>query len=53
MDSLPHPSCDDYLNMPVTEAVLEHVRVCDSCRAVLVQLADDLDQRLFEHRHRN
>jgi predicted anti-sigma-YlaC factor YlaD len=39
--------------MPVTEAVLEHVMVCASCRALFVQLADDLAQRLFEHQHRN
>jgi hypothetical protein len=47
------PSCEDYMRMPVTEAVLEHIMVCDSCRAEFKRLADDLDRYSFERQHRN
>jgi hypothetical protein len=47
------PSCDDYLGMPFDEAVLEHIRTCEPCRAVFNQLADELDRYLFERQHRN
>jgi predicted anti-sigma-YlaC factor YlaD len=47
------PSCDDYMRMPLSEEVLEHIRSCDKCRALVNALADDLDRRAYESEHRN
>ena len=44
--------CGDYLRMPVCEAVLEHIKSCDSCRSLVNELADDVDRRAFEYQHR-
>jgi hypothetical protein len=53
MESPENLSCDDYLNMPFSEAVIGHIQTCGSCLALFRQLADDLDRRLLEHQHRN
>jgi predicted anti-sigma-YlaC factor YlaD len=47
------PSCDDYMRMPVSEEVRDHIRSCDSCRALFNELADDLDRRAYEFENRN
>ena len=48
-----HPSCDDYLRMPLSEAVIEHIKSCEKCRALVNALADDLDRHAYEFEHRN
>ena len=53
MNSPRHPTCDEFMRMPLCEEVLEHIRSCDSCRALVNQLADDVDRRAFEYQHRN
>jgi predicted anti-sigma-YlaC factor YlaD len=54
MDDPPRPlSCDDYLEMPFGEEVVEHLRTCESCRSVFNRIADELDRYLFERQHRN
>jgi predicted anti-sigma-YlaC factor YlaD len=47
------PSCDDYLRMPITERVIDHIRSCEDCRAIFNALADDLDRRANEFEGRN
>jgi hypothetical protein len=47
------PSCDDYMRMPLSEAIVEHVRSCEACRALINELADDLDRRAYERKRRN
>ncbi len=41
------PSCEDYFRMPLGEEVFDHIRSCESCRALFNQLADDLDRRAY------
>jgi len=43
----------DYMRMPLCQAVLEHIKACPSCRALVNELADDVDRRAFEYQHRN
>jgi predicted anti-sigma-YlaC factor YlaD len=47
------PSCDDYMRMPLSEAVIEHIKACEKCRAIVSALADDLDRHAYEFEHRN
>ena len=47
------PSCDDYLRMPVCEAVIKHIKSCEKCRALVNALADYVDRRAYEFEHRN
>jgi predicted anti-sigma-YlaC factor YlaD len=51
--STEYPSCDDYLRMPLSEEVLEHIRSCDACRALFKALADEVDLRAYQFEHRN
>jgi hypothetical protein len=53
MDSPQDPTCDEYMRMPLTEEVLDHIRGCPSCRALFNELADDVDRRAFGFEHRN
>jgi predicted anti-sigma-YlaC factor YlaD len=46
-------SCRDFMRMPLCEAVLEHVKACPSCRALVNELANDLDLRAYGREHRN
>jgi hypothetical protein len=39
--------------MPLCEAVLEHIKACPSGRALVNELADDVDRRAYGHEHRN
>jgi hypothetical protein len=47
------PSCDEWMRMPICEAVVEHIRSCDSCRALFNDLADEIDRLAYEFEHRN
>jgi len=47
------PSCDDYMRMPLIEEVLEHLRACESCRALFNALANEVDHRAYGFEHRN
>ncbi len=47
------PSCDDYMRMPLSQQVIDHIRSCESCRALFNALADDLERRRYEFEHRN
>jgi|HubBroStandDraft_4_1064222.scaffolds.fasta_scaffold106622_1 predicted anti-sigma-YlaC factor YlaD len=47
------PSCEDYTRMPFNEEVIEHLRSCDSCRAVFNQLVDETERLKYEFEHRN
>ena len=47
------PTCDDYMRMPLCQAVIDHLRSCGSCRALVNALADDVDRRAYEFEHRN
>jgi hypothetical protein len=53
MDISERPSCDDYMRMPISEEVIEHILLCDSCRALINELANDLDRSAHEGEHRN
>lgn len=48
------PCCEDYMRMPLSEAVLDHIRSRDKRSALLNQLVGDLDRRArgFEHWNR-
>lgn len=48
-----NPICDEFMRMPLCEAVVEHIRSCHSCRALVNELADEVDRRAFDYRHRN
>jgi predicted anti-sigma-YlaC factor YlaD len=48
----PH-TCEDYMRMPLCQAVLEHIKACPSCRALVNEMADDLDHRAYGFEHRN
>jgi predicted anti-sigma-YlaC factor YlaD len=43
----------DYLRMPLCQAVLEHIKACASCRALVNEMANDLGCRAYGHEHRN
>lgn len=43
----PRPCCDYYMRMPVNEEVLDHIRSCESCRALFNRLAEG--KYKFEH----
>jgi predicted anti-sigma-YlaC factor YlaD len=45
--------CRDYMRMPLCQAVLEHIKACRSCRALVNELANDVDRRAYGHEHRN
>lgn len=47
------PSCDGYMRMPFNEEVIEHLRSCDSCRAVFNQLVDETERLKYGFEHRN
>ena len=47
------PSCDDYIRMPLSQEVIDHIRSCESCRALLNALADEEDRRAYGFEHRN
>lgn len=47
------PSCDDYLRMPLSKAVIEHIKSCEKCRALFNALADEMDRHAYEFEHRN
>jgi predicted anti-sigma-YlaC factor YlaD len=53
MNSPRHPACDEFMRMPLCEAVLEHIRSCSSCRSLVNELANDVNRRALEYRHRN
>jgi hypothetical protein len=40
-------TCRDYLRMPLCQAVLEHIKACPSCRALVNEMANDLDCRAY------
>jgi predicted anti-sigma-YlaC factor YlaD len=46
-------SCDEWMRMPISERVIDHIRSCEDCRALFNALADDLDRRAYELEHRN
>jgi predicted anti-sigma-YlaC factor YlaD len=46
-------TCRDYMRMALCQAVLEHIKACASCRALVNELANDVDRRVFEYQHRN
>jgi predicted anti-sigma-YlaC factor YlaD len=48
-----HPTCDDYMRMPLTQEVINHIRSCEKCRAVYNALADEVDRHAYEFEHRN
>lgn len=47
------PSCDDYMRMPLSEKVIEHIRSCEKCRALFNQLGDEVDRKAYGFIHRN
>jgi predicted anti-sigma-YlaC factor YlaD len=47
------PSCRDFMRMPPCQDVLEHIKACPSCRALVNELADDVDRRAYGHEHHN
>ncbi len=47
------PSCADYLRMPISKEVFDHIRSCESCRALFNQLADEMDHLAYGFEHRN
>jgi hypothetical protein len=47
------PSCDDYMRMPLSQEVIDHIRSCDKCRALYNALADEVDRHAYEFEHRN
>jgi hypothetical protein len=47
------PSCDEYMRMPISEEVIEHIRSCETCRTMVNVLSDHADRRAYEFDHRN
>ena len=47
------PSCDDYLRMPLSQEVIDHIRSCEKCRALFNALADEMDRHAYGFEHRN
>jgi predicted anti-sigma-YlaC factor YlaD len=47
------PSCEDYMRMPLSQKVIDHIRSCETCRALYNALADDVDRRAYGFEHRN
>ena len=47
------PSCEDYLRVPLSEKVLEHIRSSNSCRTLVNALADGVNRRAYGFEHRN
>lgn len=46
-------SCDDYMQMPLSQKVIDHIRSCEACSALFNALADEVDRRAYEFEHRN
>jgi predicted anti-sigma-YlaC factor YlaD len=46
-------TCRDYMRTPLCQAVLDHIKACPSCRALVNELANDLDFRAYGFEHRN
>ena len=47
------PSCDDYMRMSLSQEVIDHIRTCEDCRALVNALTHDADRRVYEFEHRN